>query len=112
MEKRLGKIECVKFGHVGYNEAQLGLQFTFSGGSWGVVYNSDAFWDAELIECTSHCDWSDDDRDEAYAKIMREVSSLLAQAQVHDIYELKGKPVECTFDGNLLKSWRILTEVL
>jgi hypothetical protein len=26
--------------------------------------------------------------------------------------ELKGKPVEVTFDGNMLKEWRILTEVL
>ena len=26
--------------------------------------------------------------------------------------ELKGKPIEATFDGNTLKEWRILTEVL
>ena len=26
--------------------------------------------------------------------------------------KLKGKPVEVTFEGNTLKEWRILTEVL
>jgi hypothetical protein len=43
---------------------------------------------------------------------MRYVSSLLKDAKVNSVDQLKGKPVEVTFDGNMLKSWRILTEVL
>ena len=39
-------------------------------------------------------------------------NSLLNEAKVDDIKNLKGVPVEATFDGTLLKSWRILTEVL
>jgi hypothetical protein len=36
----------------------------------------------------------------------------LKDAKVNSVDELKGKPVEVTFDGNMLKEWRILTEVL
>jgi hypothetical protein len=43
---------------------------------------------------------------------MRYVSTLLKEAKVNSVDMLKGKPVEVTFDGNTLKSWRILTEVL
>jgi hypothetical protein len=43
---------------------------------------------------------------------MRYVSKLLKDAKVNSVDELKGKPVEVTFDGNMLKEWRILTEVL
>jgi hypothetical protein len=43
---------------------------------------------------------------------MRYVSKLLKDAKVSSVDELKGKPVEVTFDGNMLKEWRILTEVL
>jgi hypothetical protein len=43
---------------------------------------------------------------------MRYISSLLKDAKVDSVDKLKGKPVEVTLDGNQLKSWRILTEVL
>jgi hypothetical protein len=43
---------------------------------------------------------------------MRYVSKLLKEAKVDSVDKLKGKPVEVTFEGNTLKSWRILTEVL
>jgi hypothetical protein len=36
----------------------------------------------------------------------------LNDAKVNSVDRLKGVPVEATFDGNLLKEWRILTEVL
>ena len=36
----------------------------------------------------------------------------LDDAGVTDVYKLKGKPVECVFEGVNLKSWRILKEVL
>ena len=36
--KELGKIESVTFGLCGYQDAQLGIQFTFSGEGWGVSH--------------------------------------------------------------------------
>lgn len=112
LEKRLGKIESVNFGRCGYQEAQLGISFLFSGkDGWGVGFCKGE-WDSEIIKCDKHCKWSEEDRTRNYAEIMRYVATLLKQAKVDNVYKLKGIPVECTFDGNLLKDWRILEEVL
>lgn len=107
----LGRIENVTFGHGGYQDACLGINVTLSGGSWGVGSNKTA-WDANMIKHSEHCKWTEEERDKEYAEIMRYVSDLLAQAKVSSVDQLKGKPVEVTFDGQMLKSWRILTEVL
>lgn len=111
MEKRLGKIEAVKFGLGGYQDAMLGIHVTLGDGSWGVS-DSRAQWDAEQISCSEHAKWSESDRDVWYAEIMRYVSKLMKDAKVDSVEKLKGKPIEATFDGNTLKEWRILTEVL
>ena len=111
MEKRLGKIEEVHFGLGGYQGAMLGLHVTLGDGGWGVG-DSKANWDSEQIKWTEHTKWSEEDRDGWYSEIMRYVSTLLKDAKVNSVDMLKGKPVEVTFDGNTLKSWRILTEVL
>jgi hypothetical protein len=111
MEKRLGKIESVHFGLGGYQGAMLGIHVTLGDGGWGVG-DSKANWDAEQISCSEHCKWSESDRDVWYAEIMRYVSKLLKEAKVDSVEKLKGKPIEATFDGNMLKEWRILTEVL
>ena len=111
MEKRLGKIESVSFGLGGYQGAMIGIHFTLSDGSWGVG-DSRAQWDSEMISCSEHAKWTESDRDVWYAEIMRYVSKLLKDAKVDSVDKLKGKPVEVTFDGNTLKEWRILTEVL
>jgi hypothetical protein len=111
MEKKLGKIESVSFGLGGYQGAMLGLHVTLGNRSWGVG-DSRANWDAEQIKWTEHTQWSEEDRDGWYSEIMRYVSTLLKEAKVDSVDKLKGKPVEVTLDGNQLKSWRILTEVL
>jgi hypothetical protein len=111
MEKKLGKIESVSFGLGGYQGAMLGLHITLGNGSWGVG-DSRANWDAEQIKWSEHTKWTEEDRDGWYAEIMRYVSSLLKDAKVDSVDKLKGKPIEATFDGNMLKEWRILTEVL
>jgi hypothetical protein len=111
MEKRLGKIEEVSFGLGGYQRAMLGIHVTLGASGWGVG-DSRAQWDAETISCSEHSKWSESDRDVLYAEIMRYVSKLLSDAKVDSVDKLKGKPVEATFDGNTLKEWRILTEVL
>lgn len=111
MEKRLGKITSVKFGLGGYQGAMLGLHVSLGNDDWG-VNDSTANWDAEQISCSKHSKWTESDRDGWYSEIMRYVSKLLKEAKVNSVDELKGKPVEVTFDGNMLKEWRILTEVL
>ena len=111
MKKRLGKIESVSFGLGSYQGAMLGLHVTLSDGSWGVG-DSKANWDAEQVKWSEHTKWSEEDRDGWYAEIMRYVSKLLKEAKVDSVDRLKGKPIEATFDGNILVEWRILTEVL
>ncbi len=111
MEKKLGKITKVSFGHGGYQGAMLGIHFTLESGCRGVC-DTKSTWDSELIECTEYCKWTEEERTETYAEIMRYVSKLLKDAKVSDISRLNGKPVEITFEGNTLKGWRILTEVI
>ena len=111
MTKELGKIEKVRFGHCGYQESCLGISFVLTGKGWGLV-DSKSTWDAELIKHTENSQWSEKDRDKQYSEIMRYVSKLLKDAKVSNISELQGKPIEVTLDGNLLKEWRILNEVL
>ena len=111
MEKKLGKIEEVSFGLGGYQGAMLGLHVTLGDGGWGVGH-SKSNWDSEQIKCAEHTQWTESDRDMWFSEIMRYVSKLLKEAKVDSVDKLKGKPVEVTFDGNQLKEWRILTEVL
>jgi hypothetical protein len=44
--------------------------------------------------------------------MVERIDKILTDAKVYSVDKLKGKPVELTFDGNMLKEWRILTEVL
>ncbi len=111
METRLGKLKSVRFGHGGYNNAELGLSVTISGDGWGVSDHKTA-WDANLIKHNERCKWTEQDRDKGYCDVMRHLSDLLAAAKVSSVDQLNGIPVEATFDGNTLKGWRILTEVI
>ena len=111
MKKKLGKIQSVKFGHGGYQDSMIGLHLTIGADGWGVG-DSKSAWDAELIQHSEYCKWTENDRDKQYSDILRFVSKLLKDAKVDTIDKLKGIPLEVTFDGNLLKDWRVLTEVL
>lgn len=111
MEKKLGKIKNVKFGIGGYQDAMIGLHVTLGSNGWGVGDSCSA-WDAESIKWSEHCNWTEDDRDKQYAEILRYLSKLLKDAKVDSVDRLKDIPVEVTFDGNMLKEWRVLTEVL
>jgi len=44
MEKKLGKIESVKFGLGGYQGAMLGLHVSLGNGGWGVSEDTDSFY--------------------------------------------------------------------
>ena len=111
MEKKLGKIDSVKFGLVGYQDAMLGISFTFMSGSCGVSSDKSA-WDCNMVKHSDNCKWDESDRSKQYDEIMRFISDLLRDAKVDNIMKLSGKPVELTFEGSLLKDWRILTECI
>ena len=111
MEKKLGKIESVKFGLGGYQGVMFGLSVTLSGQAWGVG-DFKGTWDCENIKVTEHTKWTEADRTKNHDELIRFVSKLLKEAKVDSVDKLKGTPVECTFDGNILKEWRVLTEVI
>lgn len=111
MRTELGKIKSIHFGIGGYQDVQLGLIFILEGQGWGVK-DSKGFWDPNLIKCSEYTKWTEQDRDKHFAEIMRYISDLLHQAKVNDITKLQNIPIEATFDGNCLVSWRVLTEVL
>jgi len=111
METKLGKIEKVSFGLGGYQGCMLGISFTLGNGSW-VVGDFKGQWDAENIKRSEYTKWTEEDRNIGYSDTMRYVSKLLKEAKVDSVDKLKNIPVEVTFDGNTLKEWRILSEVL
>ena len=113
METRLGKIKKIKFGHVGYNEAMIGVEVELGSDkeSWGVIDNF-GYWDYEILKRTEHTQWTDEERDSRVVDMVKRISELLKEGQVNSIDKLKGLPVECKFDGSSLKKWRILTEVI
>lgn len=99
--KRLGKIASVKFGAGGYQDAMFGLTvgLEFDHGDSCVDFKGGYLPDSPDSETIFVC------------RIL-EVADILKQAKVDDIGRLRGIPIEAEFDGNALKSWRVLTEVL
>ena len=110
IEKHIGKIERVSFGYGGYQDAQFGISVTLSSGCLAVG-DFKGTWSLD-IEHTEHCKWTEADRDKQYAELCRFVNRLMKDAKVKSVEKLKDVPVEWTSEGNTLKSWRILTEVL
>jgi len=111
IETKLGKIQKVWFGLGGYQDACIGIHFTLGADGWGTG-DSRSAWDANLIKHSEDCQWTEESRSAQYSDIVRYISDLLKQAKVDSIDQLKGIPIEITFDGMTLQSWRILTEVL
>ena len=111
-EKMLGKISSVSFGLGGYQHAQIGLTLSLECKGTGCTAFVDGGWSPSEIEWSEHCKWTEEDRTKALADMMRKVGKILHQAKVDDVAQLKNKPVEVIFEGNMLKEWRILEEVL
>lgn len=110
-EVRLGKIKNIKFGYVGYQDMMFGLSIEFSAPGIGVNTHIAHAWSIDM-EVDEHSKWNESDRDKGFAKTMREINQIMKDANVTDINQLKNIPVEITFEGNTLKSWRVLKEVL
>lgn len=99
MRKELGKIESVTFG---FNEYLFGLSLVFSGQGWGVA--TDIYYNPTYKEINK--------TNERAIEVLNQIQKLLKDAKVDTVDKLKNKPIEATFEGNVLKDYRILTEVL
>lgn len=108
--KRMGKLNKVRFGLGGYQGRQFGLTVDITGDGWGVG-DFVGWWDSSM-KWDENKKWTEEDRLGEWAKAARLTEKLLHQAKKRDIKELEGVPVEVTFKGNSLESWRILEEVL
>jgi hypothetical protein len=108
MRKELGKIKRFDMGFGGYDDAMFGMSVTLGGVGWG-VQDFDGTWTREP---DSNCKWTQEDQTAHWGKVCRRVADLMAKAKVKTCEEMIGTPVEVTFNGNALQSWRILEEVL
>lgn len=105
---RLGKIQKVRVGFGGYDDAMFGVAFTLGGADgWGVS-DWKGPWTTKVTESTK---WTEADRSHEFDTVMRWLWQLCKEAKVTTVDQLQGIPVEVTFEDNRLKSWRILTEV-
>jgi hypothetical protein len=108
ISKQLGHIDTASFGLGGYQDAMLGFSFVLEGDHWGV---SD-FWGHWAGSPGDNAKWTYEDQTQKFAEASRAVLELLKKARVNRLEDLSGIPIEITFENNVLKSWRILTEVL
>lgn len=111
MEKKLGKIQKIRFGHGGYQGSMLGLSVTLYAEGWCVDDFKGAY-DPEIVTIGPSTQWTEEDREKDFINTMRLISKLLKDSKVHSVEQLRDKPVEVTFKDGLLKEWRILTEVI
>lgn len=109
--KELGKITCCKFGFGGYQESMMGLHLTFEGKGWGCGTSILGFWN-DTIKWTPNCKWTEESRSQQRVDMVKEIDKTLREAKVDSVDKLKGIPVEVIFENRMIKSWRILAEVL
>lgn len=111
-EKLLGKIYSISYGLGGHDDVQFGLTVELKGHGWGTV-DFIGVWDYNHIKTPSeYAQWTEESRTDKLVALNRKISELLKITNVKTIDQLKGMPVEVTFENGTLKSWRILTEVL
>ena len=108
IEKKLGKISHSYFGVI---EGMMGLSVALQADGY-CVDDFKGFWDWESTKRSEYTKWTENERDKRLLDTLKFLSKLLKQAKVKCAEDLKGKPVEVTFEGNTLKDWRLLTEVL
>lgn len=105
--KELGKIQSISMGMGGYQDAMFGVSITLGGKGWGV-----GDFKGTWANRTEGCEWTVADQRKIFAETMEWLRDLMAKAEVSKLSDLKGVPVEVTFDVNTLHSWRVLEEVV
>ena len=110
MEKRIGKIQKATFGEGGYQECCIGVSFVLGSDkeSWGVH----DFWGGWSIKRSDRAKWTEEERIKELGEMCLRLDDTMKRAKVRFVHELQGTPVEVTFDGNTLKEWRVLEEVI
>jgi hypothetical protein len=111
VKKELGKIQAAEFGFGGRDDVMFGATFKLGGEAWA-VQDFWGCWSPSQIKVTAHTRWTEPERDKWLAENARRIDKLLHDAKARRFSDLVGKPIEATFDCDLLKEWRILTEVL
>lgn len=106
--KELGQIQKASFGWGGYQDVMIGLTFTLGDKSWGVTDHR-GMWGTERSE---RAEWTEESRLRQLGEVCMWLRDILKAAKKPDVEALPGTPIEATFDGNKLVSWRVLTEVL
>lgn len=104
----LGRITKAEFGFGGYQEAMFGLSVTLEGSGSGVG----DFKGAWAMERSDRAQWTEADRVQHIFEAVWFTKEILEKAKKPHVSQLKGIPVEVTCEGNMLKSWRVLEEVL
>lgn len=104
--KQLGRIKTVFFG---LQDGRAGVWFELGGDGWGTM--DGAHWWLSGARSIGSI-WTEEDRNAARIQAVERIEALIKQAKVDELGKLIGIPVEVTFNGNTLKEWRILTEVL
>lgn len=111
LRKELGRIQALRIGHGGYQDAMFGATFTLGGKGWGV----NDFWGAwspAMVPRSESAKWTEAERAEEFSSMCRRLDLMLKTAHVNDVMQLVGQPIEVTFNEMSLDSWRLLTEVL
>lgn len=108
LKKYLGKITAAEFGRDKDYTFLFGLKLSFklSNGTYvsNGVYNMVNISDG----CADRCEA----QNKMIADVMKNVDSILKDANVYHISELVGKPVEVLITNNTFIGFRILTEVI
>ena len=109
MSKHLGKLKSFDFIK---EDGRIGIRATVESNEGGALDTSLMAWSPSSVEVTEHTKWTENDRDSQLASIFRKIDSLMEEAKVTKLTQMAGIPIEIEFENSMLKSWRILTEVL
>jgi hypothetical protein len=107
--KQLARITRCTVGFGGYQDAMIGVAFTFEGERWGIA----DFWGAWATERHEGTEWTEEERIQTLGEALMRLRGVLKQAKRNDAADLVGTPVEVEInDHNVLADWRVLTEVI
>lgn len=87
----LGKITAARVGFGGRDDGWFGITFHLESGGFGAVTD---FWPLRN------------------PNVVDNLTRLMKEASVKNASDLEATPIEVTYDGDRMDSWRILTEVL
>lgn len=118
MHKEIGKIESITFGLGGYDDAMIGFRIVLGGKNWGTQDFWGSAWshvsEEQLLDPKSSYRWTHESRIKNIGEGGWKIWTLMKEAGVEKMEDLKDKPIEATFEGacGKLISFRILSEVL